>query len=116
VGAGFWHGRVHETWDITGVTGRLEKPLPHYPHQTLYAFLRSINCYSDLRAAELNHHKTRSGLLAILFYPLGKFVNLWLFKAGILDGMPGLVHALVMSFYSFLVRGKLYLKTKHDSY
>ena len=112
VGNGLWQGKVHETWNITGVTGRLKEPLLHYPHQTLYAFLQSINSYSDLRAAELKELQIRSGIFPIFLYPLGKFINLWVFKAGILDGIPGLIHALIMSFYSFLVRGKLYLLSK----
>jgi len=116
--AGRWSGKVHETWEIQGKTGRLKEQLSHYPHPTLDAFLRSVNRYSSIRAKELFNNGIRSGLFQIVFYPMGKFFYLWIYKLGILDGFVGLIHALVMSFYSFLVRGKLYLLGKNipDSY
>ena len=107
--AGTWVSKVHETWKVEGLIGHLHDPLYHYSHQTLEAFLKSINHYSTIRAQELFDGGAHSGLLQIIFYPLGKFIYLWIFKLGILDSMAGLIHAGIMSFYSFLVRGKLYL-------
>jgi glycosyltransferase involved in cell wall biosynthesis len=107
--AGNWVGNVHETWNMSGRVGRLSEVLDHYPHPTLNSFLASINRYSSLRSQELYKSGVRAGLFQIIFYPLAKFIYLWVIKAGFLDGFAGLVHALTMSFYSFLVRGKLYL-------
>lgn len=107
--AGLWTGKVHETWAIEGRIGRLQETLDHYPHRTLATFLQSVNRYSGIRAQELFNNGSHAGLFQIIFYPLGKFIYLWLFKLGFLDGTAGLIHAGIMSFYSFLVRGKLYL-------
>jgi glycosyltransferase involved in cell wall biosynthesis len=106
--AGVWQGRVHETWKITGKTGDLHQPLDHYPHPTMNQFITSVNYYSDIRASELFSKGERSNIWQIIFYPPGKFFYLWLVKLGFLDGVAGLVHALTMAFYTFLVRGKLY--------
>lgn len=106
---GVWTGKVHETWVIAGTIGRLSAPLDHYPHPTLETFLKSVNLFSTIRAQELFDHGSRSDIFQIILYPLGKFIYLWIYKLGILDGMAGLIHALTMSFYSFLVRGKLFL-------
>ncbi len=114
---GKWQGRVHETWEVLGEVGTLKNPLYHYPHPTVHDFLREINYYSTLRAQELFDKKTSVNAFSIVFYPLGKFVINYFFKSGFLDGTAGIISALMMAFYSFLVRGKLWqLKYKKLTY
>jgi glycosyltransferase involved in cell wall biosynthesis len=108
-GAGRWEGRVHERWKIHGKTTTLRNHLDHFPHQTVAEFLAEINFYTDLRAIELFKQKTTVSWPVILFYPKAKFVMNYFFKAGFLDGLQGFVVAMLMSFHSFLVRGKLWL-------
>ena len=109
-GAGQWTGRVHETWQIEGQVGRLKSHMNHYPHPTMDEFLRHINRYSTIRARELYENGIRSNLLQIIFYPILKFKYLYLVKLGFLDKTAGFVHAMTMVFYTFLVRGKLWLR------
>lgn len=108
-GAGRWQGRVHETWQVEGRKGSLKHPIFHYSHPAVSDFLRHLNQYSSLRAQELFASGRRSNLLQIVFYPVFKFLYLYLFSRGFLDGTPGFISAMMMAFYSFLVRGKLYL-------
>lgn len=108
-GSGTWVGAVHETWRITGRTARLAGVLKHRPHPTLAAFLRHLNFYSSLRASELFSDHQAAAVWQILAYPTAKFLHLWIIKRGFLDGTVGFIHATCMAFYSFLVRGKLYL-------
>jgi hypothetical protein len=49
---------------------------------------------------------------SVLFYPKAKFFLNFIIREGFRDGIAGLVFALMMSFHSFLVRGKLYLLWK----
>lgn len=107
--AGKWKGIVHEIWDIHGMKGVLQNPLEHYPHQTLSEFLEEINYYTTLRAAELYKKKTPVSGFSILLYAKGKFFQNYFLKLGFLDGISGLLVAILMSFHSFLVRGKLWL-------
>lgn len=107
--AGKWTGQVHETWNVNGKLGKLKHEITHYPHQTITEFLSEIDFYSSIRAEELFSQKKKSGIIPILVYPKLKFINLYVLKLGFLDGLSGFVHALLMSLYSFLVRGKLYL-------
>ena len=100
---------VHEIWTEKAKNYSLKNYLFHYPHPTIYSFLHSLNNYSNIRAAELYTQKQPTGLLEIIFYPIFKFVHLYVFKLGFLDGTVGFIHAMMMSFYSFLVRGKLFL-------
>lgn len=107
-GAGKWEGRVHEKWSVRGKTQILKNPLDHFPHPTVAEFLQEINYYTDLRAAELFKKKTKSNWLSIIVYPKAKFIVNYIVRGGFLDGMPGLVIAIMMSFHSFLVRSKLW--------
>ncbi|MBI2430722.1 MAG: glycosyltransferase family 2 protein [Candidatus Levybacteria bacterium] len=107
--AGIWKDAVHEVWDIKGQIGKLKNPLYHYPHQTVSEFLKEINYYTTIRAKELFGNKKRVNTLSIILYPKAKFFVNYFIKQGFLDGIPGLVVAVLMSFHSFLVRGKLWL-------
>lgn len=108
--AGMWEGSVHEKWDIKGKTTTLQNALMHYPHQSIKEFLSEINFYSDLRAKELHKKKVKAYWWSIIMYPFAKFMLNFILKLGFLDGLAGLVFALMMSFHSFLVRGKLWLQ------
>ena len=107
---GGWIGKVHEVWNIDGKTKNLKNSIIHYPHQTLREFIYEIGLYSSIRADELYGDGKNAGFLEILLYPKMKFLYLYVFRLGFLDGIEGLVHAIIMSLYTFLVRGKLYLK------
>lgn len=110
--AGVWEGAVHEEWKIKGKTDKLKNPLLHYPHQTIAEFLQEINFYTTLRAQELYQQGVKVRWWEIILYPKAKFFYNYFIKMGFLDGLPGFIFALIMSFHSFLVRGKLWLLWK----
>jgi glycosyltransferase involved in cell wall biosynthesis len=106
--AGAWYGKVHEQWLIDGETDTFENYLIHYPHPTVSEFLSEINFYTTLRAKELLAKGERTSLSKVIFYPKAKFIQNYLLRFGFLDGIEGLVQAILMSFHSFLVRAKLW--------
>ncbi|MBI2621723.1 MAG: glycosyltransferase family 2 protein [Candidatus Levybacteria bacterium] len=110
-------GKVHETWETKSNVKILLSPIYHYPHPSISAFLKEINFYTDIRAKELYEKGIKSNLLSIVLHTKGKFILNYFIKRGFQDGTAGLVHALLMSFHSFLVRGKLWLlwQKKQDS-
>lgn len=105
---GKWHGVIHETWNIKEKTGRLKNILNHYPHQSLEVFLKEINYYTELRSRELKDKGVTVKWYSVILYPKAKFFLNYIFRLGFLDGIEGLVFALMMSFHSFLVRAKLW--------
>jgi len=107
--AGKWERPVHEVWKIKGKIGTLKNPLLHYPHQTLAEFVKDINFYTDLNAKFFYQQGIKTSLWQILAYPLGKFFINYFGKRGFLDGLPGFVFTLFMSFHSFLTRAKLWI-------
>ncbi len=106
--AGKWVRHVHETWKVKGKIVEFKNPLFHYPHQTVAEFLEEINYYTTIRAQELYKKGVKVHVWDIIFYPKAKFIMNFFFKRGFLDGIPGLVVAMLMSFHSYLVRGKLW--------
>lgn len=107
--SGKWVGSVHESWFVKGKIGKLKNTLDHYPHQSIADFLREINFYTDIRAKELYNLGVKVKWYSILLYPKGKFLLNYFLKLGFIDGIPGLLVVMMMSFHSFLVRGKLWL-------
>ena len=106
--AGAWQGKVHEQWVAEGETDIFENHLVHYPHQTISEFLSEINFYTTIRAKELQSGGEKSSIFKIIFYPKAKFAQNYFLRLGFLDGIEGLVQAILMSFHSFLVRAKLW--------
>lgn len=114
LGAGKWKGKVHEKWNINGVTDEFVYPLIHIPHQSVKNFIAEIDYYSTLRAEELTEDEKNSTVKDIVLYPIGKFFINFLLKKGYKDGIPGFIYAMMMSFHSFLVRAKLYQKNSEQ--
>jgi len=110
-GCGDWQRAVDEVWAIKGETKTLRSPLLHYSHLTLKDFLSSINERSTLNAKMFFQQEKKITLVEWL-KPLLKFIQNFIFRFGFLDGIAGFVFAALMSFHSFLVRGKLYLLWK----
>jgi len=107
-GKGEFEREVHETWEIKGNVGEMRNTLLHYPHQTLSDFIDHVNFHSSLHAEALKKEGVKPSLFRIIFNPLGKFIQNYIFRLGFLDGTPGVIVALMMSFHSFLARTKLY--------
>lgn len=106
---GSWQGVVHEKWVGKGLVGTLKNPLLHTPHSSLASFVDKINKYSSLAAKERHANGISSSFAQIVFYPVFKFISNYFLKLGFLDGVPGLIHSLMMSWHSFQTHTKNYL-------
>jgi len=105
---GMFIGKVHEIWQSNGRVKTTDLIIYHHSHQNLSDFWQKINLYSTIRAQELFQSNQKVELFDIIFYPIGKFLNDYFFKLSLLDGTRGMIFSLTMSFYSFLVRAKLW--------
>jgi len=115
--AGQWQQPVHEVWGVDGPKVVLREPIFHYPHPNVAQFLTDINWYSTVYATYLFSQKKKEPQWFIVIYPVAKFIINYVVKLGFLDGMPGMIVAMMMSFHSFLVRAKLRMlwQTRGDS-
>lgn len=113
-GQGKWTRPVHETLEVTGETSVLKNPLIHFPAEHLREMVAKMNYYTDLNAKYLHEKGTKTSAFQIIFYPVGKFILNYFLKLGFLDGTHGFVHAMMMSFHSYLTRSKLYFLNKEN--
>ncbi|MCX7928078.1 MAG: glycosyltransferase family 2 protein [Patescibacteria group bacterium] len=111
-GSGLWQRKVHEVWQVQGSIGELKSPLWHYPHDNLFLFIDSINFYAKMHAFENYYAGKRSSLALIIFAPIFKFMQNYIFRLGFLDGAHGMVSALMLSFHSFLAWSNLWVLQK----
>src|SRR3990167_3323477 len=111
---GEWKGRIHEVWEVTGKIGKLKNPIQHFPHETVSEFLKEVNIYTDLVAQYWNEEGKKIGYREIVLYPIGKFIHNYIIRLGFLDGGEGFIIAAMMSFHSFLARGKYWLLRHND--
>ena len=88
----------------------------HYSYKNISDHLRFIDKYSDLTAKErLREGKSSSVMLAIA-KGFWKFLWMYFFRLGILDGKAGLIIAILGSYYNFLKYVKVYdLKIHSES-
>ena len=105
---GQWIRSVHEFWQTKWRTKTLKNPILHHSHSSISQTLSQINFHSTLHAKALKQEGVKFSLFRLIFNPLGKFFQNYFYRLGFLDGTPGLIMALMMSFHSFLARAKLY--------
>jgi glycosyltransferase involved in cell wall biosynthesis len=89
---------VHEHVDVTaGAVGEVRSKLLHYTYISLSQYFEKFDRYSRWWA-EQNFAKGRRGTAAaVLFKPPVRFISMYFFKGGFLDGAHGLVLACLAS-------------------
>lgn len=105
---GLFERPIHETWVSRQSVIKTNLHLLHHSHQNLQSFLKKINFYTDIRTQELRQQNVSTNIFQIIFFPLAKFIQNYIFRLGFLDSTHGIIMALSMSLHSFLVRAKLW--------
>lgn len=97
-------GRVHERMEIRGEVGELQNDLLHYPYGgVISGQLGAVDQFSGLLAADMHDRGERFHAILLFTRPFFKFLEVYVLKRGILDGLPGLIIA-VTSAYAMFVR------------
>lgn len=98
---------VHEKVITLGTVGRLTGDLLHESAETLDSYLAKQNRYTTLAAEELVQQGGGVSRLQMLLSPIFRFVKFYVFRLGVLDGVPGLVHIGIGCFNSFCKYAKM---------
>ncbi len=98
---------VHERWETKGRIGNITAPILHYPFGGYSDMIRTMNDYSTLIARELFSRGVRANALSPFFHGAGMFFKIYLLKRGFLDGIDGLVTAMLKAGGSFFKYAKL---------
>lgn len=95
-------GTVHEVLLFGNArVGRLRSPILHYTYDGVEQFLEKVNRYTTLEAAHMGYTSV-STLRALTRIPW-RFIKYYLLRLGFLDGWLGLLNALVLAIYPFIV-------------
>lgn len=92
-----WQGRIHEGLILEGKTKKIEGDILHYTYRNITDHINRLNRYSHMQAEDIARKKKKLLFLRALLLPPVTFIRFYLWKLGILDGLPGLVIALVSS-------------------
>ncbi len=105
-------GRYVQKWVHAEVhlseTGTLNGALVHYSYRTLGDYLGKAERYATWGARDLFEAGRQSGPLGILGHALFKFLKMYVFQRGFLDGVHGLLLCILGSFTVFLKYAKLW--------
>ncbi len=110
---------------VEGEIAYLREPYLHYSFSKgWHQWLRKHNDYSTLEAADRlkrkivwgdlfarNSPKRNQSLKPLVsqlpFWPLLRFLYMYVFKLGLLEGRPGFIYCVNMAYYEFLIRIKM---------
>ena len=121
---------VHEHMLVTGPAGYLKGHMEHYDHRGLDLYVAKHNRYSTLEASEIVRHRREGekGLFKARFFGnvlerrrwmkhrfygrmpmmwLWRFIYMYFFRLGILDGRTGYHFCLFISSYEHLIQLKM---------
>jgi glycosyltransferase involved in cell wall biosynthesis len=94
--------RVHEQLDVPADrVGTLCGKLLHYTCTSLTQFTEKQTRYAIVWAEDHHAAGRRTSLLGILARPFARFLQLYIFRGGILDGTAGLIVCWSNAFYTF---------------
>ena len=99
---------IHEKMVVSGSVGRLAEPLLHYSYTSIDDVLSKLRTYARATAGVRRRQGKRGGLTAALARAAFTFANVYVVKAGMLDGRQGLVAAIYRAeetFWRYLAVG-----------
>jgi len=107
-GAGRWTGEnPHDRVEVEGACGKLEGDLLHHTYRSLSDHVRTINSFTSIAARERYRAGRRFRVTSTLVGPAWRFFRMYVLRLGFLDGVAGLVLAIMAGYYVFLKHAKL---------
>jgi glycosyltransferase involved in cell wall biosynthesis len=82
---------VHEEWRVDGAVGALRCDLLHYTFRGVGDQVMTNVRFAHLGAKVAFERGERGSIFKIIFKPIGKFLETYVWKMGFLDGLPGFV-------------------------
>jgi glycosyltransferase involved in cell wall biosynthesis len=105
---------VHERLDLVGSVGTTRHDILHFTDPDLDHYLAKFNRYTTLAAGDLEAAGRRPAITDLLLRPPFQFIKMYLLRGGILDGLHGLILAVLSSAYVFVKYAKLWERSFKD--
>lgn len=105
----------HDRLEVDGPVGELPGDLVHHPYRDLSEHLATIDRYTAIAAGELGRRGVRARWWDVALRPPLHIVKALLLKAGLRDGVPGLVIAGLGAAYVLLKWGRRWLAQQAEA-
>ncbi len=105
--------KVHEKVVVKGKVGYLKNPLEHYTYRTVSDYIKKMDRYSTLSAEELREKGVNPGMITMVVHSLSTFFKMFFLRGGFMDGIHGLILAILYSYYTLLKYLKLWESSSH---
>ena len=99
---------VHEQFLTGDEIGELKNRIDHYTYEDFQDYLHKFNRYTTEGAAVAFKKNKSAGFFNIVLNPIFKFLRMYVFRFGFLDGVEG----LALSIFSALYTSVKYLKLR----
>ena len=103
---------VHEQLLVEGETQKLNHPLLHYAFSSIEDQIHTNLRFSRLGSQDLLKKGKKPSLIKLILKPIGKFIETYILKRGMLDGLPGLIisvnaaHSIFLK-YAYLFESRI---------
>ncbi|MBN1469899.1 MAG: glycosyltransferase family 2 protein [Fusobacteriaceae bacterium] len=105
---------VHESFETNGKKGKLTEEIYHYSYEDLSDYLSKFNRYTSEGAKEYHKRGKKANFFGIVINPIFKFIRMYFFRLGFLDGVEGLLLAILSSNYTMVKYYKLLELNRRD--
>lgn len=112
----FNENSVHEEFITNLTVGKINKYIYHHSYSDLEDYFTKFNKYTTLGAVEYYKKNKKARLISITLSPLYKFIRMYIFRLGFLDGLEGFLLAITSSLYTMVKYYKLREIYKNNAY
>lgn len=88
---------------------RLRGDLLHYPYRNMQHYVQKVSGYTDQWAQQQHSRGKKTFLLQGIGHAIACFTRMYIFKAGILDGVQGFILAVIGSYTTFIKYADLWV-------
>lgn len=107
---------VHEEFITNAKVGKIDKYILHHSYLDLEDYFTKFNKYTTLGAIEYYKKNKKASILSIVLNPIYKFLRMYIFRLGFLDGLEGFLLAITSSLYTMVKYYKLREIYKNNAY
>lgn len=98
---------VHEDFITEKPVGKIKEHINHHSYLSLSDYLARFNRYTSLGAEEYYKKGKKANLFGVAINPFFKFIRMYIFRLGFLDGLEGLLLAILSANYTMVKYYKL---------
>lgn len=107
---------VHEEFITNFEIGKIKDYIFHHSYSDLEDYFVKFNKYTTLGAIEYYKKKKKANIFLITLNPIYKFLRMYIFRLGFLDGLEGFLLAITSSLYTMVKYYKLREIYKNNTY